>query len=177
MRKKIQRIIDFFYNRYLIMTNPSAFAKKMGVNVKGKLCIYGATPGMFGSEPWMITLGNNVHIVGGTNFINHDGGVLILRDRFPKLEITKPIEVGDNVYIGMKCTIMPGVKIGNNVVIGACSLVNKDVPDNSVYAGVPAKFIKSLDDYLKKCQEESLELGDLSAKEKDKALRKIFLNK
>lgn len=174
MRKKIQRIVNFFHNRYLIMTNPSAFAKKMGVNVKGKLFIYGATPGMFGSEPWMITLGDNVHIVGGTNFINHDGGVLVLRHKFPKLEITKPIVVGDNVYMGMNCTVMPGVTIGNNVIVGACSLINKDIPDNSVYAGVPARFIKSMDDYLEKCQAESLELGHLSAEEKDLALRQIF---
>lgn len=177
MKRILGRIYHFFYYRFLILKNPALFAKKIGVNVKGSLFLYGPTPGMFGSEPWLITLGDNVHIVSGTNFVNHDGGVLILRHKHPKLEITKPIEVGNNVYFGMNTTIMPGVKVGDNVIIGACSLVNKDIPSNSVYAGMPAKFIKTIDDYTLKCIDESLELGHLSAIEKDKALRQLFLKK
>ncbi len=174
MTKKFKRLFNFFYYRYLIFTNPSEFAKKIGVNVKGRLKIYGANTGMFGSEPWLITLGDNVHIVGGTSFINHDGGVLILRDKYPTLEITKRIDIGDNVYIGLNSIIMPGVRIGNNVIIGAGSIVNKNIPDNSVYAGVPAKFIKTLEEYLSKVQEESLHIGHLSATEKEIELKKIF---
>lgn len=129
---------------------------------------------MFGSEPWLITIGDNVHIVGGTRFINHDGGVLVLRNKYPTLEITKTIVIGDNVYIGLNSIIMPGVKIGNNVIIGAGSIVNKNIPDNTVFAGVTAKYIKSLDDYLKKAESESLEIGHLSSKEKETMLKKIY---
>ena len=54
------------------------------------------------------------------------------------------ITIGDNVWIGDGVIILDGVQIGKNSVIGAGSLVNKSVPANSIYVGVPAKFIKSL---------------------------------
>jgi acetyltransferase-like isoleucine patch superfamily enzyme len=57
-----------------------------------------------------------------------------------------PIHIGRNVWIGAGATILQNVTIGDNAIIGACSLVNKDVPANTVYAGVPAKFIKRIED-------------------------------
>lgn len=54
----------------------------------------------------------------------------------------KPITIGDNVWFGGHCTVLPGVTIGNNAVIGAGAVVTKDVPDNAVVAGNPAKIIK-----------------------------------
>ncbi len=132
----------------------------MGTNGRS----YGTSPGVFGSEPWLIPLGSNVHIVSGC--------MLIPPDRFPGLEVAKGITVGDNVYIGINCTLLPGVSVGNNVVIGAASVVTRDVPDNSVAAGVPARVIKSLDDYLAQAQAKSLGFGDLSASDKETALRR-----
>ena len=126
------------------------------------------------SEPWVITIGDNVHITGGCKFIAHDGGTLIFRDLIPDLEITKPIIVGNNVYIGEVSLILPGVNIGNNVVIGARSVVTKDIPDNSVAAGVPCRVIKTTEEYLEKLKRESLHLGHLPGKEKDKALREYY---
>ena len=60
----------------------------------------------------MITLGNNVHITDGVKFITHDGGTLIYRQYVPDLEITKPIKIGDNVYIGNNLIILQGVTKG-----------------------------------------------------------------
>ena len=57
------------------------------------------------------------------------------------------IKVGDNVYIGRGATICMGVTIGNNCIIGAGAIVTKDIPDNSVAVGVPARRIKSIDEY------------------------------
>ncbi|MBR1792797.1 MAG: hypothetical protein IJ764_04075 [Bacteroidales bacterium] len=56
----------------------------------------------------------------------------------------------DNVFIGSGTRILYGVRIGSNVIVGSGSLVNKDVPDNSVVAGVPARRICSFDEYLAK---------------------------
>ncbi|MEN6317434.1 MAG: acyltransferase [Syntrophaceae bacterium] len=153
---------------------PEKYAKMIGVNISGQLKIYGTSYAMFSTEPWLVTLGNNVHIVQETVFLTHDGGTLILRDKVPDLELTQPITVGDNVYIGLRCLIMMGVHIGNNVIVGAGSIVTKDIPDNSVAAGVPAKVIKTVDEYLDKAKINSLHLGHLYDEEKARELKKIF---
>lgn len=168
----MKNIIDVAYKQYLRKIHPLKYAKKAGVNIKGSLHIYGTIS--WGTEPWIITVGDNVHITDGVRFVTHDGGTLIFRKDIPDLEITKPITIGDNVYIGNNAFILPGVNIGSNVVIGACSVVSKDVPDNSVYAGVPAHFIKSIDEYLEKLKSESLHLGHLRGREKDKALMDYY---
>lgn len=168
------RILNAVKNRLIIAVDPARYAKSLGVNIGENVRFYGATPGMFGTEPWLIKIGNNVHIVSGCNFVNHDGGVLILRDKHPSLELTNRINIGDNVYIGMNCTILPGVNIGSNVIIGAGSVITKDIPSNSVAVGVPAKVIKSLDQYLEKAKYNSLGFGNLSAFDKEKALKKYF---
>ncbi|MBE7100540.1 MAG: acyltransferase [Clostridiales bacterium] len=134
--------------------------------------IYGVVS--WGTEPWIITLGNNVHLTNNIRFINHDGGTLLFRDRVPDLEITKPITIGNNVYIGNNVLILPGVNIGNDVIIGAGAVVTRDIPDNSVAVGVPARVIKTADEYFEKIQKESLHLGHLKYEEKDKALKKAF---
>lgn len=61
-----------------------------------------------------------------------------------------PIEIGDRVWCGVDVTIISGATIGNDVVIGAGSVVVKDIPSNSIAAGVPAKVIKPLDRKNKK---------------------------
>jgi maltose O-acetyltransferase len=57
-------------------------------------------------------------------------------------ELTAPITIGDNVWIGANATICPGVTLGHNVVVGAGAVVTKDFPDNVVIGGVPAKILK-----------------------------------
>ena len=57
---------------------------------------------------------------------------------------TKPVSIGDNVWIGGQTVILPGVRIGHNVTIGAGSVVTKDVPDNVVAVGNPCKIVKRL---------------------------------
>ena len=60
--------------------------------------------------------------------------------------IAQPVKIGDDVWIGGNCTILPGVTIGNNVVIAAGAVVTKDVPDNCVVCGVPARIMKQIED-------------------------------
>jgi len=60
---------------------------------------------------------------------------------------SKPIIIGNNVWIGSNATVLPEVTIGNNVTIGANSVVTKDIPDNSVAIGNPCKVIKKKEDY------------------------------
>lgn len=60
------------------------------------------------------------------------------------------IEIMDNVFVGSDTTIMYGVKIGENCIIGSGSLVNKDCEPNSIYAGVPARKVGNFDDFVEK---------------------------
>lgn len=169
---KLSNLFQALYAKTFGVIYPEKYARKIGVNMKGECHIYGKV--YWGSEPWIITLGNRVFITDGVKFITHDGGTLLFRDRVPDLEITKPIVVGDNVYFGNNVILLPGVTIGSNVVIGAGAVVTKDIPDNSLVVGVPAKVIKTADEYFEKLQKESLHLGHLGAKEKDEALRKYY---
>ena len=59
--------------------------------------------------------------------------------------IAKPVKIGNDVWIGGNVTILPGVTIGNNVVVAAGAVVTKDVPDNCVVGGVPARVIKAIE--------------------------------
>ncbi|MBQ7714353.1 MAG: acyltransferase [Clostridia bacterium] len=153
--------------------NPLEYAKRAGVNFpEGGVHVYGQI--FWSTEPWIISIGNNVYLTDGVKFLTHDGGTLLFRDRVPDLEITKPIVIGNNVYVGNNVIILPGVTIGNNCVIGAGAVVSRDIPDNSVAVGVPARVIKTIDEYFLKLQCESLHLGHLKGEEKDRALKKYY---
>lgn len=164
----LQRIKRTIYAKL----SPMGYAKKIGVNMQGKLYLYGHIN--WSTEPWLITLGDNVHITDGVRFETHDGGTLLFRNSVPDLEITKPITIGNDVYIGNNVIILPGVSIGNKVIIGAGAVVSRDIPSNSVAVGVPARVIKTADEYYEKIQRESLHLGHLKGQEKDRALMKYY---
>lgn len=134
--------------------------------------IYGKVS--WSTEPWLISIGRNVFITNNVSFISHDGGTLLFRHLVPDLEITKPIKIGCDVYIGNNVLVMPGVTIGNKVIIGAGAIVSRDIPDNSVAVGIPARVIKTTDEYFEKIQNESLHLGHLKGEEKDRALMKYY---
>lgn len=160
-------------NLILSRLNPLKYARKIGVNFPhGELHLYGKVD--WSTEPWIITLGKNVFITDGVKFITHDGGVLIYRRIIPDLEITKPIVLGNNVFVGNNAIFLPGVTVGDNVIIGAGAVVSKNIPSNSVAVGVPARVIKTSDEYLERISKESLHLGHLTGQEKDLALQKYY---
>lgn len=174
MLRKILSVFMYFIHTAWTKLSPNGYARHVGVNLGENVVFYGMKPYMFNTEPWIITIGDNCHITSNCTFITHDGGTLILRKEVPDLELTGPITIGNDVYIGVNTTILPDTKIGNRCIVGACSLVRGTFPDNSVIAGNPARVIKTVDKYLEKAKEKSLHVGHLYGKEKDKELRKIF---
>ena len=69
--------------------------------------------------------------------------------------VSKPVKIGDNVWVGENVVILSGVTIGNGVIVGANSVVTKSIPDNCIVAGVPAKIIKRFDEKSKKWIKEN----------------------
>ena len=171
------RLIRFFrLPFYLVFARvfPVRYAKFIGVNITGKVTIYGGSYSMFGSEPYLVTLADNVFISVDTQFVTHDGGVLPFRKDIPDLDLAAPISVGSNTFIGTKVLIMKGVDIGENCVVGAGSIVTKSVPDGSIVAGIPARVVKSTEEYLENGKKNSLKIGHLPEMEKHAMYKKIF---
>ena len=99
--------------------------------------------------PELITIGDNVTITHATILTHDDSPVISLRRRR-----IAPVVIGSNVFIGFQSLILPGVSIGDNCIVGAGSIVTKDVPSNSIVAGNPARVIKSLTEYKIKLQSD-----------------------
>lgn len=90
-----------------------------------------------------VEFGNNVFIGSNCGFYT-SGHPLDYKTRNKGLEYAKPIKVGNNVWFGGNVCVLPGVTIGDNVVIGAGSVVNKDIPSNVVAVGNPCKVVKEI---------------------------------
>ncbi len=153
---------------------PVKYAKYIGVKIDGNVTIYGSSYNMFSSEPFLVSLGDNVHISVNARFVCHDGAVLPFRRETPDLDVAKKINVGNNVFIGMEALILPGVKIGDNSIIAARAVVSKDVPNGTVVAGNPARKIKTTLEYLEKAKRDSTHLGELIGEKKLKAYKTFF---
>ena len=119
--------------------------------LQGKHCYL--QPWNFGTEPNMISFGDNVHVASKVTFINHDITALMFRYMDKKDHISErkgEIKIGNNVFIGTNTTILYDVEIGDNVIIGAGSLVCKSIPSGVVAAGNPCVAIGKFDDYKSK---------------------------
>ena len=106
----------------------------------------------------LVFLHDNVRIASHVGFVTHDGIYRMLNKKYDTADFIEKvgvIEIMDNVFVGSGTRILYNVRIGSNVIIGSDSLVNRDVPDNSVYAGVPARYICSFDEYEKKARKYS----------------------
>lgn len=90
-----------------------------------------------------VTIGNNVQIAPNVS-IYTAGHPIHPDSRNTGYEYGIPITIGDNVWIGGNVVILPGVNIGNNVVIGAGSVVTKDIPDNMIAVGNPCKVVREI---------------------------------
>ena len=90
-----------------------------------------------------VTFGDNVFVAPGCGFYTA-GHPLDVEQRNRGLEYARPITIGNNVWIGAQVCVLPGVTIGDNCVIGAGSVVNKDIPSGSLAVGNPCKVVRKL---------------------------------
>ena len=101
------------------------------------------------TEPFLLRVGREVSVGLEVQFITHEGGTWVLRGLTGNKNIEQfgRITIGDNVFIGNRTTIFPGITVGSNVIIGAGSIVTKDIPSGVVVAGVPAKVIRTIEEF------------------------------
>lgn len=156
------------------------FFKEKGLKIGDNCSLISPGPN-FGSEPYLIEIGDNTTVSFDVAFVTHDAGTRVLRnlatnEKEKQTVIYGKITIGNNCFIGCRSTILPGVKIGDNVIIGAGSVVNRDIPSNSVAAGVPCKVICGLEEYKEKHKDDFLYMVNLPYEEKKKFLTRLFKN-
>lgn len=155
------------------------YLRKQGVQIGENCEIYKSAS--FGSEPYLIEIGNHVRINSGVQLITHDGGIWVLRDplsgygeKFRNADCFGKIIIEDNVHIGTRAIIMPGVHIGKNSIVGCGAIVTHDIPQNSVVVGVPARVIESIDEYAEKMDKKYVITKNLSFQEKKEFLKEKY---
>jgi len=174
--------------RYVIQRITLALISKSGSNIRiwywrrqglkiGEKCLINNVN--FSTEPYLIEIGNHVAIAAGTDFITHDGAVWCFREEIPNADVFGTIKIGNNVFIGNNCTILPNTSVGDNCIIGAGSVVRGKFPDNSVIVGNPAKVVlsMSMQKLLYQQNPNFLKIRDLSPGEKRMAIQQHFKQK
>ena len=134
-------------------------------------------PVNFGSEPYLITIGDNTTISFDCAFVTHDAATRVIRNlpgQNKETVIYGPIKVGKNCFIGCRTVVLPNVTIGDNCIIGAGTIVNKSIPANSVAAGQPCKIICTLDEYIEKHKDDFMYIVSKPFNEKKKILLDKF---
>lgn len=138
------------YNKYLI---------RKGIRLGNNVKFYSPwTISIDIQRPWMIEIGNNVHITSGCKILQHGYDWCVLQNKYGDvIGSCGKVKIGNNVFIGVDTTILKGITIGNDIIIGAKSLVNKNCLKAGVYAGNPIKFIMSIEEYYEKRKKKQLE--------------------
>lgn len=154
---KIKSLLELFH---FYSKGSISYARMKGVKVGENCRLYTKS---WGSEPFLITIGDKVTITSGVKILTHDGSTWLVHDsKGNRYQHYAPVTIGNNVFIGVNSIIMPGVTIGNRVVIGAGSTVTKDIPDNSVAVGSPARVVSSFDQIEEKIKNNYVNNSDIS---------------
>lgn len=143
----LKTLVKLFYTKFY----PVPAAKRAGVNINGTVKVTGSVD--FGAEPWLVTIDNGVLIAQHVTFMTHDGSVWTVRNldaKYAHVQKFGKIHIKEYAFLGAYSYILPNVTVGHHAVVAAGSVVTKDVPDNAVVAGVPAKVIGSTYDLAEK---------------------------
>ncbi|TQS92788.1 acyltransferase [Arthrobacter sp. TS-15] len=119
-------------------------ARSLGVTVGSGCRIYSCT---VASEHELLTIGDRVTVSIDVLFVTHDGAGWLANDEKGRRFRLAPIRVGNDVFIGARSIIMPGIDVGDSCIIAAGSVVTKSVPSGSIVGGNPARIIGSYDEF------------------------------
>lgn len=161
----------YLYTRFFC--SAQKYASQQGVKF-GKNCSIDTR--YFGTEPYLIEIGNHVQVTNGVRFFTH-GGSWIFRLKYPDFDYFGKIKIGDNVYIGNCAIILPGVSIGDNVIVGAGAVVTKSIQEGAIVAGNPARVVSSLVELEHKIKKYNLDTKKMNPLVKKKYLLSLDKNK
>ncbi len=155
MARLFSKIYTSYERIVLCKGNKIAFLRHRGVRIGKNCSILTATENFhLGSEPYLISIGDDVTLSRDVDMITHDGSGRLFRNNIEGAcrygNRFAPIIIKDRCFIGTKSLILPGVTIGPDSVVGAGSIVTKDVPPGMVAAGVPARVICTIEEYKAK---------------------------
>ncbi|TGY06785.1 acyltransferase [Bacteroides acidifaciens] len=117
---------------------------------------------------FLVTIGDNVTL-SGTTILAHDASA----KKAIGYSKVGAVKIGDNVFLGYGCIVLPNVTIGNKVIVGAGTVVSKDIPDNVVVVGNPYRILSTYDDYIAKQKQrmETLPVYNISFEDKTRELQ------
>ena len=151
-----------FYYLYILRFRGDnvAFLRHLGVKI-GNHCLISTSINNFGTEPWLVEIGDDVSITDDVIFLTHDGSSRLFRKKLPDMNEKYgnrfgTIQIQNNCFIGVDTIIMPGVSIGPDSIIGSGSIVTKNVPAESVAVGNPARVICSVAEYIERYHQKSI---------------------
>lgn len=129
-----------------------AYLKRLGVTIGEGTIIFDPPSTIIDVQnPGLLSIGRDVRITAKSIILTHDySWSVIARMTGECLGGVAPVRIGDNVFIGMNAIVLPGTTIGNNVIVGAGSIVSKNLPDDCVCVGSPAKPIMSIEEFREK---------------------------
>jgi len=170
--KKIKKILNkvinkaigliMYFDSRLYMNIYLGYLKKIGIGLEGVPKFISNDCYFDGKDYSLITIGDNVTVSREVMFLTHDYSIatveknLSIKERkildemkkHGNILILKGIKVGNNSFIGARASLLPGTEIGQNVIIGAGSVVRGKVPDNSIVVGNPAKVIGFVSEWI-----------------------------
>ncbi len=155
IRRSFSRISRLYY-----LSNSERYVnhlRKCGVLIGSNNTFHPKSTSIDLTRPSLITIGSNCYMNNNFTLLTHDwvSHVFLYSGR-DLINSSGKVTIGDNVSFGINVTILKGVKIGNNVFIGAGSIVTKDIPSNCIAVGAPCKPIMTLDEYYLKRKQASL---------------------
>lgn len=152
LRNIIKRILNLYAKRS--SHSLIKYYRKKGITI-GSNCIFRSpwTTQIDIMRPSLISIGNNVDMNKNFTIMAHDFSHRVFLQLYNEfLSSSGSVTIGSNIYFGTNVTILKGISIGDNCIIGAGSIVTKSIPANSVATGVPCKVICSIEEYYKKRQ-------------------------
>ena len=170
----IHRILMLAINNVMLHRDPVRYFRSHGAEIGEGVEIYGANLSTFGSEPYLVSIGNQVTTSHNVDFITHDGGVRVARHKHPGAYLYGRIHVADNCFLGARCILLPGARVGAGSVIGSGSIVTGEIPAGVVAVGAPARPIKSVGDYIDGKKHLWINTGDLTPKAKRELLLRLL---